>query len=86
MKLLITVRMLAALFVSPALAQKYSTRADARAAYAQAAAQATTDPMDRETMNGPDGQIFWLGSAKGKDPDPFIRGSMVRGYGNMGGL
>jgi hypothetical protein len=29
---------------------------------------------------------MWGGSAKGKDPDPFIRGSTVRGYGNMGGL
>ena len=81
MKILITVGLLAVLFASPALAQKYSTRADARAAYAQA-----TNPMDRETMNGPNGQIHWLGSNKGKDPDPFIRGSMVRGYGNMGGL
>jgi hypothetical protein len=82
MKLLIIVGMLAALFASPALAQKSKrVSADARSAYAQA-----TTPMERETMNGPNGQIYWLGSAKGKDPDPFIRGSMVRGYGNMGGL
>ena len=83
MKVLIAVGMLAILFASPAFAQKSKrVSADARSAYAQA----TTNPMDRETMNGPNGQIYWLGSAKGKDPDPFIRGSMVRGYGNMGGL
>lgn len=73
MKTLITVGMLAVLFSAPALAQKSKrVLADARSACAQ-------------TMNGPDGQIYWLGSAKGKDPDPFIRASMVRGYGSMGG-
>ena len=50
MKLFITVGMLAVLFASPAFAQKSKRVApDARSAYAQA----TANPMDRETMNGP---------------------------------
>ncbi|HKY87761.1 MAG TPA: hypothetical protein VJL90_13440 [Pseudorhodoplanes sp.] len=83
MKILVITGMLAILFASsPALAKKSGrVSADARSAYSQA-----THPYQRENMNGPDGQIFWHGSAKGKDPDPFIRGSMVRGYGNNGGL
>lgn len=83
MKILITVGMLAALFASPALAQKSKrVSTDARSAYAQQPGPA----WQGDAMNGPNGQIMWGGSAKGKDPDPFIRGSMVRGYGNMGGL
>ena len=83
MKILITVGVLAVLVASPALAQKSKrVSADARSAYAQG----TGPAWQGDTMNGPNGQIMWGGSAKGKDPDPFIRGSMVRGYGNMGGL
>jgi len=83
MKIFIIVGALAVLLASPALAKKSNrVLADARSAHAQAAGPGSQG----ETMNGPDGQIFWFGSAKGKDPDPFIRGSMVRGYGNMGGL
>ena len=83
MKTFVTIAAVAALLASsPALAEKIGrVSAEARSAYGQA-----THPFERETMNGPNGQIFWLGSAKGKDPDPFIRGSMVRGYGNSGGL
>jgi hypothetical protein len=83
MKILITMGVLAVLFASPALAQKSKrVSADARSAHAQQAGPA----WQGDTMNGPNGQIMWGGSAKGKDPDPFIRASMSRGYGNMGGL
>ena len=62
MKILIIVGMLAVLFSSPALAKKSSrVLADARSVHAQA----TGSGSQGDTMNGPDGQIIWGGSAKG---------------------
>ena len=77
MNALITATALLVLLATPAFAAKKSS---ARSAYAQATA---APPVD--TMNGPNGRIIWGGSAKGMDPDPFIRAGMGRGYGNMGG-
>jgi hypothetical protein len=86
MKKFIVAGALVALFVSPALAQTthnpVHVNAKARAANASAASQAQTD----NGMNGgPNGEIIWGGKVRGQDPDPFIRGSIIRGLGNWGG-
>ncbi len=84
MKKLITAGALIALLASPAFAQKNSrTHVNAQARAAQAsAAQAGAD---NGLNGGPRGEIVWGGKVRGQDPDPFIRGSIVRGLSSWGG-
>jgi hypothetical protein len=85
MKKFIVAGALVALFVSPAFAAKNNNRvhinAQAKAAHASAAQPTTDNGMS----GGPNGEVIWGGKLRAQDPDPFIRGSMIRGMGNYGG-
>lgn len=82
MKKFITASALIALLVSPAFAQTRHNRthvnAQARAAQAKAV-QPNATKADTEN------KIMWGNTVRGQDPDPFIRGSIMRGLGNYGG-
>jgi hypothetical protein len=86
MKKLITASALIALLISPAFAQKNAKRTQvneqARAAQASGASQAQTD---NGVNGGANGEVVWGGRVRAQDPDPFIRGSILRGMGNYGG-
>jgi hypothetical protein len=90
MKKLIVAGALVALFASPAFAQNSHVRthinAQARAAHASTAHPSAAQPMiDNGTAGGPNGELIWGGKLRAQDPDPFIRGSILRGMGNYGG-
>jgi hypothetical protein len=82
MKKLITASAIIALLASPAFAQKKQKRLhvneQARAAQAKAVKPSATQP-------NADHRIMWGDTVRGQDPDPFIRGSIMRGLGNYGG-
>jgi len=89
MKKLIVAGVLAALFASPAFAQKnhkLHVNPQARGAHASAAQPVPGQPMtDNGMTGGANGEVIWGGKLRAQDPDPFIRGSIIRGMGNYGG-
>jgi hypothetical protein len=79
MKKLITAGALVALLVSPAFAQKSRSQVNTQAS------QPTQADIDNGVAGGRNGEVVWGTKVRGQDPDPFIRGSIVRGLGNYGG-
>jgi hypothetical protein len=80
MKKLITAGALIAVLASPAFAQTNHKRI-----HVNPQANAAQADTDNGLEGGPHGEIVWGSKVKGQDPDPFIRGSIVRGLGNYGG-
>ncbi len=82
MKKIVAASAIIALLASPAFAAKKQNRTDvspqARAAQAKAVKPNATQP-------NADHRIMWGDTVRGQDPDPFIRGSIMRGLGNYGG-
>jgi len=93
MKKLIVAGVLAALFASPAFAEKAHKRINVspQARGAHASTDQTTQPSANQPMTdngmtgGPKGEVIWGGKLRAQDPDAFIRGSIIRGMGNYGG-
>jgi hypothetical protein len=76
MKKLITAGALVIMLASPAFAQKSRPNVNT---------QPTQAEIDNGVAGGRNGEVVWGTKVRGQDPDPFIRGSIVRGLGNYGG-